>query len=554
MLSCFALLRTNRFERRQTLKNMTAMTAARPLVFAILDGWGIRDEREANAIALARTPIFDRLSATSPHCRLQASGEALGLGADRPGFAQAAYAAIGAGRPVPQPGPIIHRLIQAEGVASLATQPVIAEMIARVRRLGGAVHLIGMVTPSGIMGHQNIFAVLAAMLSHEGVDVQIHAVTDGLDTGAQSGIDHLREFLDDISGAENAKLASVMGRAHGFDEPSDPELTAKALKLLVEADAPTIDYPTAYLADCYQKHVHDDRVPPAMMTSYRGIRPDDAVLLVNFAPDSALSLLQGINDHLKARHRGQQVLSGFYSLIAPLNVETLGIRPIFDMPSVSDTLSETVSRMGQTQLVLTESACASELWLHARAGVPELWPGETVLVADTPPLAKIEKRTELAAASIAAEAVNAIKAAKQNLIILNFTNAALIGRTGNLRATIEAIEAVDKYLGKIAAQIEKRGGLLAVTGSFGKAETMVCEASKLPYRQTTDADVPFILAGAPKGTALRPGTLADIAPTLLDILGLRVPHVMTGRSLLTTTDAMQALHRQGAEAPEDAHV
>lgn len=529
---------------------MTAMPAARPLVVAILDGWGLRDEREANALALARTPIFDRLAATSPHCRLNASGEALGLGAGKPGYMQAAYGAIGAGRPLPQPAPIISQQIQLHGAASLATQPVIAELVSRVRRLGGALHLIGMVTPSGILGHQNIFAVLAAMLSHEGVEVQIHAVTDGMDTGAQSGIDHLREFLDDIAGAENAALGTLMGRAYGFDEPSDPDLVSKALRVLVDADGPVIDYPTAYLADCYQKNLQDDRIPPVMMSGYRGIRPDDAVLLLNFSADSARSLMHGIVTHLAARGRGSQVLSGAYSLIATSYADQMEIQPIFEMPAINDTLGETLSRMGMSQLVLTESACASAFWLHARGQMPDLWPGETVLVADTPPLAKIERRTELAAASIAAEALSAIKAGSQTLILLNFANAALLGRTGNMRATIEAVEAVDKYLGKIAAQIEKRGGMLIVTGSYGKAERMLVEGSKLPCRQTTQADVPFLIAGAPKGMMLANGTLSDIAPTILHLLGLRAPHAMTGQSLLTDASSGLAARKAGRTSAE----
>ena len=535
-----------------TLTNMAAMTAARPLVVAILDGWGIRDEREANAIALARTPILDRLTATSSCARLEASGEALGLAADKPGYMQAAYATIGAGRPLPQPAPMISHLIQEQGAASLATQPIITELVSSVRRLGGTVHLIGMVSPSGILGHQNIFAVLAAMLSHEGVDVQIHAVTDGIDTGCQSGVDQLREFLDDISGTENALLATLMGRAYGFDEPCDPDLVARAVKLLVDADGPTIDYPTAYLADCYLKQLHDDRIPPAMMTGYRGIRADDAVLLVNLSAETAQTLMQGIAARLKELSRGPQILSGAYSLIATSYADEMRLLPIFEMPPVSDTLGETLSRMGLTQLVLTESASASAFWLHARCGAPGLWPGETIMIADTPPLGKIEKRPDLAAASIAAEAMNAIKAGTQNLILLNFTNAALIGRTGNLRATIEAVEAVDKHLGKIAAQIEKRGGILIVTGSYGKAETMLVNGAKLPCRETTRAAVPFILAGAPERPVRERGTLADIAPTLLHLLGLRVPHAMTGQSLLTSPAKAAAHHADRPTA--DANV
>ncbi|MBI1260453.1 MAG: hypothetical protein GC184_01890 [Rhizobiales bacterium] len=530
---------------------MTAITTDRPLVLAILDGWGLRDEREANAIALARTPIFDRLAASYPHCHLDAAGEAVGLPAGRPGYAQAAFTTLGAGRAVPEMGQIISRFIQEDGADALARHPVMAEMIARVRSLGGAVHLVGMVSPSGILGHKHLMAVMAALLSHEGVDVQVHAVLDGIDAGAQSGLDHLREFIDDISAAENTMLASIMGRAYGFDEPSDPELAAKAVAMLADADALNADYPTAHLAACYAKGQRDDRIPPIITQAYRGIRSDDAVLLLNLHAETAHGLMSGLQARLADPHlnRTPRKLSGFYSLVSTIDAENTDIRAIFETPQIADTLSQTLSQAGMEQLALTESICANQIWLNARAGKNELWPGETVLVADTPPFAKIDKRPELAAASITHEALVAMKAGTHHLITLHFPNAALFGKTGNLRATIDAVEAIDKHLGKIVAQVEKRKGTLVVVGSYGKAETMETADGKGGHRATTTAKVPFILAGAETGFALAHGTLADVAPTLLALLGIRKPAAMSGQSLLQPK-AAQAAATQAA----DAHV
>lgn len=530
---------------------MTAITTDRPLVLAILDGWGLRDEREANAIALARTPIFDRLAASFPHSQLDAAGEAVGLLAGRPGYAQAAFTTLGTGRAVPEMGQILSRLIQEDGADALARHPVIADMIARVRSLGGAVHLIGMVSPSGILGHKHLMAVMAALLSHEGVDVQVHAVLDGIDTGAQNGLDDLREFIDDISAAENTMLASIMGRAYGFDEPSDPELTAKAVAMLADADATRADYPTAHMAAYYAKGLMDDRIPPVITQNYRGIRPDDAVLLLNLHADTAHGLMTALLERLADPHlnRIPRKLTGLYSLLPTIDSAATNMKTIFETPAIKDTLSQTLSQSGINHLVLTESICANQIWINARAGQPELWPGETVLVADTPPFAKIEKRPELAASSITNEALSAMKAGAHHVITVHFPNAALFGKTGNLRATIESIEAIDKHLGKILAQVEKRKATLLVVGSYGKAETMQTADGKSINRTTTTAKMPFILAGAGTDLALAHGTLADVAPTLLALLGLRIPALMSGHSLLQLkSEQVPALQ------PADAHV
>lgn len=509
------------------------MTGVRPIVLALLDGWGVRAEREGNAIALARTPIYDRLAATSPRTVLDASGPAVGLAAGKPGHAQAAYSTLGAGRAVEPPLTRINRVFADHGPGGIASHPVLKQIVSRVRPIGGAVHLIGAMTPSGIAGHQNHLAVLAALLSHEGVKVWVHGVMDGIDTAPQGGIEHLSEFLDDIAGAEHAELGSVFGRSYGFDELSDPAATAKLWRALMEADAPYTEYPTAYLDECYRKGLNDDRVPPALVSSFRGIRPDDALLLVNLQPDHGHALLGALMDPAAAGLSQQAMpLSGVYSLVRltpPMGTE---VEPLFEGMSFGSSLAETLSRAGLKQLTLTESVAEANLWTFARGGASKLFPGENVLVTDTPPLAQAEKKPELAAAAVASELLSALKAGEHDLIIANFCNAAIVGRTGNLRATTGAIEAIDKYLGKIAAQIDKRGGTLILCGTYGKAELMTDPDKGGPATRTTRSPVPFVMVGGAKGALPSGGTLADVAPTILELLGIEAPSEMTGLSLL----------------------
>ena len=515
---------------------MGSMTGARPLVLALLDGWGVRAEREANAIALARTPIYDRLAATAPRALLATSGEAIGIAPGRAAYPQAAYATLGAGRPVTQTATAIARMLHEKGAASLAAHPALQRLVARVRPLGGAIHLIGMVTPSGIAGHQHHLAVLAALLSHEGVRVWVHAVMDGQDTRPQSGIEHLAEFLDDIAGAENAGLASIMGRAYGFDDNTEPAALAEAWRVLAEADGPRAEYPTAYLDQCYRKGLNDDRVPPAPTSGYRGIRQDDALLLVNLQPNDALALMGALADPVAAGFaKTAPALCGICSLVGLDAPAGDTVEALYESTAFDASFGETLSKGGRTQLVLTETAAESNIWNFARGGHAALHPGESVLVAETP--ARIEKRPELASAALTSEVLTALKAGDRDIIVVEFATAALLGRTGNMRATVAAIEAVDKCLGKIAAQIEKRGGTLVLCGTYGKAELMIDPETGGPWRATTTSDVAFVLAGGERGLTLTNGTLADVAPTLLQLLGLQPPREMTGHSLLAAAEA-----------------
>ena len=521
---------------------MSTTSGARPIVLALLDGWGIRGEREGNAVALARTPIYDRLAATWPRTELSASGEALGLLAGQPGHMQAAYAALGAGRPVEAPARVMGRSFAEGGAGGIASHPLLKEIISRVRPLGGAVHLVGMVTPSRIAGYQHYMAVLAALLSHEGVKVWVHAVMDGQDTGPQGGISHLQEFLDDISGAENAELGSLSGRSLGFDEGADAASIAALCRAIAGADAPYTEYPTAYLDECYRKGLDDDRIPPRLGNAYRGIRQDDAILLVNLQPDHGHALLSALTDPQSCGLPGPApVLSGVYTLTPLANPLPVEAKPLFAAASFRPSLAETVAGAGIAQLTLAESIAETAMSNLMRGGASAFFPGETILVTDTPPLAQIERKPELAAAALTNELLAAHKKGEHGLITVGFPNAALLGRTGNLKATVNAIEAIDKCLGKIAAQIDKRGGMLVLCGTYGKAELMIDPETGGPLRRTTASPVPFIVAGGSRNMPLARGTLADVAPTLLDLLGLAAPSQMTGRALIAAANPQDAV-------------
>ncbi|HEX7775457.1 MAG TPA: hypothetical protein VF449_02900, partial [Parvibaculum sp.] len=436
---------------------MTARIGVRPLVLVLLDGWGIRAEREANALAEARTPVYDRLAGSGLHTVLAASGEAVGLASGKPGTAQANYMTLGAGRVVEQDILRINRAIQDQGARGLAANPVLQKLIHRVRPLGGAVHLIGTISPGAVAGHQQHLAVLAALLSHEGMKVWVHGVLDGIDARPRGGVDYFAEFMDDIAGAEHAALGSLMGRAYAFDETPDQTLAKTAFKALAFADAPRVEYPSAHIGQCHAKALDDDRVTPVITQNYSGIRRDDAVFLVNLHPEIGAGLMR----QLLGDETGD-LLSAACAL-TELDGDGLGrVETLFERQPVPSTLSETLSAAGLSQLLLTETVAEKNLSLFLRGGVERIYDGETIGVAETP-LAKIEKRPELAAPDLIAEAIETVRKGERDFLVVNLANVAVLGRTGHLRATVEAAEAIDKLLGKLAAQVEKHGGLLAIT-------------------------------------------------------------------------------------------
>lgn len=530
---------------------MSGTVGVKPLVLVMLDGWGIRAEREGNALAHARTPVYDRLAGTYPHTVLTASGPAVGLAPGKPGNAVSNYLTLGAGTPIEQDVARINRAIQDDGPRGLASNPTLQKLIQRVRPLGGAVHLIGMVSPGDVAGNQNHLAVLAALLSHEGVKVFVHGITDGIDAPPQSGILNLREWLDDVAGAEQVHLASLTGRALTVDETADAASLKTFWKAIAEADAPRTEYLSTHLDQCYAKGVNDDRIPPAISLNYRGIRRDDAVFLVNLRPDLGAHMIQDLIEGETGA-----ILSSIASLF-PLDGAGLDwVEPLFAHRPVPMTFAEAMSQAGRRQLLLTETMAEKNLSLFWRGGINRIYDGETLALAETP-VAKMEKRPELAAADLTIEAMNAIKQGERDFLLVNFPNVALLGRTGNMRATIDAAEAIDKYLGKIAAQVEKRGLTMAITSAFGRGEMMADPDTGTAWRGPTKSNMPFTLVGpnlnktnlkqSASNVGLRAGTLADVAPTLLALMNVATPAAMTGRSLLASTDEFEPA---GSERPD----
>lgn len=511
---------------------------AHPLVLAVIDGWGLNPNRSESALADAKTPIYDRICAQHARTALTASGELIGMKPGEAGNGETGHRVLGLGRAVERPAQTIHEAIIKDGDGGIAHHPVMQEMLTRLRRLGGAVHLFGIASPAANYSHQYHLAVIAALLSHEGFDVWVHAFADGVDSPRLKAVDCMAELMEDLAGAENARLATVMGRAYAMDGIGVADRLPLAFDAIAHGLGPQIEHGPSHVDEHEKKGTPPHLAPPAVHVNYRGIRQDDALLLVNTRQDGFLSLMSALvsdDFSLFERVNGRPLPSGAYSLcelVPPLD-ET--VQPFFGMTKLSGSFSEAVATAGLRQLHLADPQIAAKARLYQTGGRAEPLPGESFQIVDPPARTKFEKKPELSAFDMTDAALKAIKKETHDVIVLNFSNVSLAARLGDPALARKAAEAIDKCLGKIAAQIEKRGGVFAIASTYGNAESMVDPETGAPQPGNTTNRVPFVLMKGGKtktDVPLRQGTLADIAPTLLGLLGIEPPAEMTGRSLI----------------------
>ena len=501
-------------------------TPPRPVMLVILDGWGHRAESADNAVALARTPNFDRLWAACPHGFLRTSGLDVGLPDGQMGNSEVGHLNIGAGRVVMQDLPRIDAAI-ADG--SLAAMPPLRDFIAGLKASGGTAHLLGLVSPGGVHSHQRHAAALAKILVAEGIPVVIHALTDGRDTPPRSAGPALASL------PAEAPIGTVIGRYWAMDRDHRWERVRKAWAAMVlgkgEATAP--DAQTA-VEQAHAQDVTDEFIPATTLPGHAGMRDGDGLLSFNFRSDRAREILTALLDpdfSGFARERSPRFAAalGMVEYAQELNPH---IATLFAPQSMSDILAEVVSAAGRTQLHMAETEKYPHVTYFLNGGEERAYPGESRIMVPSPKVATYDLQPEMSAPELTAKALEAIQSGTQDLVILNFANADMVGHTGSLDAAIQAVEAVDAGLGAIAEAVRMAGGALLVTADHGNAELMRDPNTGEPHTAHTTNPVPVFLMGGPAGARMRDGRLADLAPTLLALMGLPQPAAMTGQNLI----------------------
>jgi 2,3-bisphosphoglycerate-independent phosphoglycerate mutase len=511
----------------------------RPLVLCILDGWGERERAPDNAIETARTPAWHRFMARWPHAHLQASEHYVGLPDGQMGNSEVGHTNLGAGRVVMQDLPRIDAAI-ADG--TLAKNPVLGRFIAALRQSGGTAHLMGLLSPGGVHSHQNHILALARLIAQAEVPVRVHAFLDGRDTPPKSAQAYLRKFVTELAGSERIAVATICGRYWAMDRDKRWDRVAKAYRLLVDGAGNTARDPQAAIAAAYARDETDEFVEPCAVGGYAGIADGDGVLFANFRADRireiAAALLDpeftGFARDRTVRFAAAVGLTEYSAELNPL-LETL-----FAPDDLADTFGEVVAKAGLTQLRIAETEKYAHVTFFFNGGRETVFAGEERLLVPSPKVATYDQQPEMSAPEVTDKVVAAIAAGRFDVIVLNYANTDMVGHTGRIDAAVKAVETVDHCLDRLAAAVEAAGGALVITADHGNAEMMRDPETGEPHTAHTLNPVPLLVVNAPASASVADGRLSDVAPTLLDLLGLAQPAAMTGHSLIRWASARPA--------------
>ncbi|HEY4077551.1 MAG TPA: 2,3-bisphosphoglycerate-independent phosphoglycerate mutase [Rhizomicrobium sp.] len=508
------------------------MPAPRPALLCILDGWGWReDHAEDNAIAAAKTPNYTRLLKECPHALLATSGGAVGLPKGQMGNSEVGHMNIGAGRVVAQDLPRIDVAIE-DG--SLARRPVLLALIDKVKQTKGAVHLMGLLSPGGVHSHQDHIAALVRILSQAGIPVFVHAFLDGRDTPPKSARGFVEKFLKDIDGLGGVRLATVSGRYYAMDRDKRWERVERCYDALIDASGRRFDDAFAALETSYEDGVTDEFVVPCILGDYAGANDGDAMLFANFRADRAREISAALLDPGFDGFRRARTVA--FGTAAGLTEYSEALKPlmtaIFPPEDVRETLGEVVAERGLKQLRIAETEKYAHVTFFLNGGREDVFDGEDRILVPSPKVATYDHKPEMSAYQVTEKLEEAILSGKYDLIVCNYANPDMVGHTGVMSAAVKAVDTIDECLGRLVAALEKMGGVMLLTADHGNIEMMKDPVTHEPYTAHTTLDVPVVAFGAPKGTKLENGRLADVAPTMLELMGLPKPQQMTGHTLI----------------------
>lgn len=505
----------------------------RPVMLIVMDGWGERRDPEGNAVALARTPNINEWRQKYPYTLLGASGEDVGLPEGQMGNSEVGHLNLGAGRIVYQELTRISRAIR-EG--DFFTNPVLTEAMARAR--GHSLHLIGLLSDGGVHSHiEHLFAFLQLAAQSGLNSVWVHAFLDGRDVPPACAERYLRELEAECAARGVGAVASISGRYYAMDRDKRWERTALAYRALVGGEGETAPSAQEALAAAYARGETDEFVRPTVILTPAGtprgrIREGDVVLFFNFRPDRARQLSHALVDaDFRGFERGPA--PGVHLVCLTQYEETLPAPVAFPPEELRDTLGEYLAAAGRRQLRIAETEKYAHVTFFFSGGEEKPFPGEERRLIPSPKVATYDLQPEMSAYEVTAAVLEELTGHKFDFVVLNYANADMVGHTGDLQAAIRAVEAVDDCLGRVVPAVLAAGGAALITADHGNAEEMVDPATGQPHTAHTTNPVPFLLlTGEPERWGVRPGRLADVAPTILELMGLPQPAAMSGRSLL----------------------
>ena len=505
------------------------MNAPKPVVLCILDGWGARDEVGNNAPALAKTPNFDRIMAQNPNAQLITHGPDAGLPSGQMGNSEVGHTNIGAGRVVAMDLGAIDLAIE-DG--SFFENPSLQDFIAKVKAADGIAHLMGLVSDGGVHGH--ITHILAAVkaVTDAGVAVALHVITDGRDVAPKSADGFVAELEAKLP--DGAYVETVTGRYFAMDRDNRWERVSQAYDAMIHGKAATsVATGTDAVAQAYARGETDEFITATIIDDYAGVKDGDGLFCLNFRADRAREILRAIGETgFDAFDTGTRPnLSALLGMVEYSDQHNTYMTTAFPKRKIVNTLGEWVSKQGLSQFRLAETEKYPHVTFFLNGGVEVPAKGEDRFMPASPKVATYDLQPEMAAPEVTAKFVEAIEQ-RYDLIVTNYANPDMVGHTGDLDAAIKACEAVDQGLGQVLDALQKAGGAIIVTADHGNCETMVDPETGGPHTAHTINPVPVVMVGGPAGATLANGRLADLAPTILQLMGISQPEEMTGESLI----------------------
>ncbi len=498
----------------------------------ILDGFGENNNEKGNAVKLANTPNIDKLMKTCPTTDIYTSGLNVGLPDGQMGNSEVGHTNIGAGRIVYQELTRITKSIEEGDFFSVAE---FNEAIENCKNNHSDLHIMGLLSDGGVHSHIRHLYALLEMAKRKGIDhVYVHCFLDGRDTPPASAETYITQLEEKMKEKEIGKIASIIGRFYAMDRDKRWERVQKAYDALVKGEGNKALTAISAIESSYQKEVFDEFVEPTLIcngdTPIATIKEKDSVIFFNFRPDRAREITRALVDD-KFDGFENKKLDLYFVCMTQYDETMPNVKIAFKPTTLKNTFGEYISKKGFTQLRIAETEKYAHVTFFFNGGAEQQYPGEDRILVPSPKVETYDLKPEMSAYEVTDKVIEAIKSEKYNCIILNYANPDMVGHTGSLEAAVKAIETIDTCVGKVVEAVEEKSGVLLITADHGNAEQMIDYKTGEPHTAHTTNPVPLIIVGM-ENAQLKQGKLADLAPTMLDIMGLTKPEEMTGESII----------------------
>lgn len=501
----------------------------KPITLIIMDGFGLNPSKYGNAIAAAKKPNLDKLMRKCPMTKIGASGMDVGLPEGQMGNSEVGHTNIGAGRVVYQE---LTRITKSILDGHFYENTVLCAAMENCRQNGTALHLMGLLSDGGVHSHNTHLYALVELARRYGLEkVYIHCFMDGRDVPPDSGKGYIRELQDKLSEIGTGRIATVEGRYYAMDRDNRWERIKKAYAAIVDGKGVQNSDPEAAITESYLKGVTDEFIIPVVCEPKAEITSGDSVIFFNFRPDRARELTRALVDpDFSGFKRSKGFFPVFFVCMTQYDATMPNVQTAFHPQSLVNTFGEYISGKGLKQLRIAETEKYAHVTFFFNGGVEKQYDGEDRELVPSPKVTTYDLKPEMSAYEVTGKAVERIESGDYDAIILNYANCDMVGHTGIFDAAVKAVETVDACVGRVTEAVLHQGGICFITADHGNADKML-DADGSPFTAHTTNLVPFVVAGFP--CRLRPeGKLADIAPTMLKVMGIAKPDDMTGISLI----------------------